>query len=385
MKSRSRSAIAMIFLLLLSSGIYAANCESIAGAPPSGTAPSAFSAYLVKLGNCLGTADDDDELSKRVNTLLAGKSDPSFERSRRALHALLVDVMSNPADLMPDSDRTVAVNRLQEAVDGVEKLGGAGAGSLAVTDWQWTLNGDVPAIPSLQVTGSLMAACAGSADDVGCKSARRNSLEWIRLARLTERALGDYAQPTFDQTQSYVQRRVNMWHAYRDVALPQYPWEYAVNSWRMKREDQREVGPGNKNPLGMEPIPDSQLMFLHPGASLEWRDARKETADSKAMPALYVELIGINSWDWDTTSGAMVGGKGISIIMSYANRDGGEKVGYGLMFHSRISKQFTLGITRAGDETVFLVNVDLAEYAKKQLGYWKDIQTKVDGLEARLK
>ena len=81
----------------------------------------------------------------------------------------------------------------------------------------------------------------------------------------------------------------------------------------------------------------------------------------------------------------MVGGKGISIIMSYATRDGVEKVGYGLMFHSRLTKQFTLGITRAGNETVYLVNVDLADYFKEKLGYWKEVQKKIDTLKEGIK
>ena len=87
-----------------------------------------------------------------------------------------------------------------------------------------------------------------------------------------------------------------MWHAYRDDALPQFSWEYAINSARMKRT--------GKNPQGFEPIPTSQIIFLHPGASLEWRDARKGSTDSRTKPAVYLEVLGINKWRWNEDTGA---------------------------------------------------------------------------------
>ena len=125
-----------------------------------------------------------------------------------------------------------------------------------------------------------------------------------------------------------------------------------------------------KNPQGFEPIPTSQIIFLHPGASLEWRDARKGSTDSRTKPAVYLEVLGINKWRWNEDTGAMIGGKGLSLIVSYTQRDAAKDFGVGLMFHSRRTRQFTLGITR----------VDLAEYVKDKLSYWKSVGQRIDGL-----
>jgi hypothetical protein len=205
---------------------------------------------------------------------------------------------------------------------------------------------------------------------------------WLRVFGLTTRALGAYSQEYFDSVVKNAEIRLKKWHSYRDDGLPQYPWEYAVNSYFMARNDKRPRV--NGNPVGPEEVPTSQYIFLHPGASLEWRDASAETIDSGAKPALYVELFGINRWSFDEDTGAMLGSKGISIIVSYTNREGSESTGYGLLFHSRLTRQFTFGITRAGDETVYLVNVDFAEYFKEKLGYWKKVGAKIDEGKAAL-
>jgi hypothetical protein len=79
----------------------------------------------------------------------------------------------------------------------------------------------------------------------------------------------------------------------------------------------------------------------------------------------------------------MQGARGISAIMSYTHRQNETKVGYGLLFHWRKSAQFkpfSLAITRSGSNTAVLLNVDLAEYFKDQLGYYQDAQQNIAAL-----
>jgi hypothetical protein len=46
------------------------------------------------------------------------------------------------------------------------------------------------------------------------------------------------------------------------------------------------------------------------------------------------------------------------------------------MFHSRFSRTYTFGITRSGDSTNIVFNVDVAEFFKDKLSYWKGVETK---------
>jgi hypothetical protein len=118
-------------------------------------------------------------------------------------------------------------------------------------------------------------------------------------------------------------------------------------------------------------VPTDQIIFLHPGVGVEWRDAVKSGAKTQA--AVYLELVGINRWSWDDDTANMTGGSGVSIVTTYAKRDNATKVGYGLMFHFKSAKPLALAITKSGGDTSIVLNVDLAEFVKDKMGYWKKI------------
>jgi hypothetical protein len=233
-------------------------------------------------------------------------------------------------------------------------------------------------VPDLKLDERLQLACAPEKPLAACRQTMMSTNEWLRFSNLMRRALVLYQKDYTDAVKAYADKRVRMWHAYRDDGLPQFPWEYALNSWVMRRTDQRPRVQGN--PSGYEAIPTSQLILLHPGAGLEWREDQGAIDDENLKPALYLELFGINRWSYEE-DGSMRGGSGISLMLSYTNRDGRESTGYGLMFHSRRTKQFSLGIARAGSDTVFMLNVDLAEYFKTYLPYWNDVQGKIDAAQ----
>src|SRR5262249_11216603 len=156
-------------------------------------------------------------------------------------------------------------------------------------------------------------------------------------------------------------------------ALPQYPWEWVLNSWYIGWQDKR-----GRDAAGPRPPPTSELVFLHPGVGVEWRDGIKN--GSKAQPSVYLEGAGFYRWDWAESTGAMEGAKGISVIASYTQRDKETKVAYGLLFHWRKSSQlrpFSLAVTKASGNTSILLNVDLAEYFKDKLGYFQAAEEKV--------
>jgi len=279
--------------------------------------------------------------------------------------------------LLPVAAKDEAHDQLQKTVNAVVAAVSPGNSPVSATEWDYSIAGDLQAVRKVKLDDDLREKCAASASVNLCSDARKSANAWLRVAALTKLALGEYSKKYLDAVKELSDRRLKMWHAYRDDALPQFPWEYALNSHVMRRNDTRRIVDGN--PQGYETIPTSQLIFLHPGASLEWRDAKQNTSDSHVKPALYVELFGINHWSFDDSTGEISGEKGISLMVSYANRQGRTSTGYGVMFHTRMTKQFSLGITRAGGEMVYLVNVDLAEYFKKNLSYWKDIQNKMDG------
>jgi hypothetical protein len=337
--------------------------------------PRSIEVYVSKAQACFGTEDDSDPVVVKFSAALKGDQAANL-RVRRALGIVVDMAAAAGSPLLPVAAKDEAHLQLKKTVDAVAAAVSPGNSAVSVTAWDLSVGGNLPAVPKLKLDDDLREKCAVGASTTLCSDARKSANAWLRVAALTKLALGEYSQKYLDAVKQLSDRRLKMWHAYRDDALPQFPWEYALNSHFMRRNDTRPIVDGN--PQGYETIPTSQYIFLHPGASLEWRDAKQSTSDNHVKPALYVELFGVNHWSYDDSTGEMLGGKGISLMVSYANRKGRTSTGYGLMFHSRMTKQFTLGITRAGGETVYLVNVDLAEYFKKNLSYWKDIQNKID-------
>lgn len=373
-----KRVIGACVLMLWGSLLFAADdCEKIAGPLLKAGEPSATQAYLLTARRCFGETDDADPDVMKFNALLKG-DEPVQARVERALKMVESTWLGPASTLQPEQALEVARKQVRETIRSVESVVAPGNEPVAPVNWEWSLASGLPRVSELKLDDTLRSRCASAQAGVECEQAKRSAGQWLRLSNLMRRGLVLYQQEYMDSVKAYADTRVRSWHAYRDDGLPQYPWEYWLNSLMMKRNDQRPRV--NNNPVGYEKIPTSQLIFMHPGASLEWREKRGQSGEENLKPALYVEVFGINRWEYDAT-GAMLGGKGVSLMVSYTNREGRESTGYGLMFHSRKTKQFSLGIARAGGDTVYLLNVDLAEYFKTQLPYWADVQTKIDGAQ----
>jgi len=262
----------------------------------------------------------------------------------------------------------------------VDASGMPGEGAVSVPAWKVNAMDGPTSVPDLHITASLTTACQPAPSSANCKHALNTAKNWLRLAHLVEGALTLYTSPALEYRQAEAKRRLDMWHAYRDDALPQFPWEWAVNSWYIGQHSPRERDVSGQ-PLGPLPLPTAQIVFLHPGTGVEWRDGIKN--GSKAQPSVYLEVAGFYRWRWDELTGAMEGAKGISAIATYTQRSNETKVGYGFLFHwgnSAQLKPFSIAVTKTGSSTSILLNVDLAEYLKDKLGYYQQAEANIGKL-----
>lgn len=335
----------------------------------AGGRPTHAGVYLVFAAQCYGSDADSDALVKESAVAIKGRREGSsgVDQVLRRVRTAIVDESRLP----PGIPRAEVLRNLDDAIEAVNAGKDAGVTPLGPTEWVWTMAAGVSVAPSLKLEADLTKACDETRGDSECHSALQASRDWLRMLALVRLGLGAYSERYVNEEKALSDKRIKMWNAYRDEALPQYFWEYKLNSSEMERNDKRLVV--NGNPQGPEEIPSSQWILLHPGASLEWRNSENDTTDNDAKPALYVEVFGRYRWSWDEATGDMRGGSGASLIVSYADREGRTEVGYGILLHSRFTKQFSLGITRAGGDTVYLVNVDLAEYFRDKLEFWSRV------------
>jgi hypothetical protein len=338
-----------------------------------------------------GVAEEKHPLTLEIRAFIDKDASPA--RLATALRTLAMRVKDGALYGPQDLREAFAANAQAAAADVAREVP-SGKGSTSPIPWQIE-EGRVRAVPNLNLIGVLNSACPAGSDPAGdnCQNGIKTAKAWLRAAQLADAALSRYTQAFLDALLARSTQRLAMWHAYRDEALPQYPWEWLINSYRLNKGDKGPKGrerDANGQPIGPMNVPTDQIIFLHPGVGLEYRDrsdkepAAGTTADSKTAPIVYLEFLGRYRWSWDATTGKMIGGNGISLVGTYADRENDTEVGYGLMFHSRQTKTYTLGITRSGDTTNVIFNADLAEFFKDKLSYWRGVEARIDEVKASL-
>jgi hypothetical protein len=378
----ARSQLLVAVVLLVAATVSRADDAVCAQQEQQGLADNPASVVIPQLApSCYGTAEEQQPLTQEVRALI--DKDPTSERLAIALRTLAARVENG--DLYgSQAIRNAFARSAEDAADDVARNLPSGQGRTSPEVWH-VENGSVRAVPGLSVTGILDNGCPATADPNAkpCQDAINSAKAWLRVAHLADAALSRYAHSAIDELLTRSTNRLAMWHSYRDEALPQFQWEWFLNSWRLNRADKGPNGrarDADNQPIGPMKVPSDQIIFLHPGVGLEYRNRPdKEPAagvngESKMAPIIYLELLGRYRWSWDESTGKMIGGGGVSVVATYADRGNDTDVGYGLLFHSRRAKAYTLGITRSGDATNIILNVDLAEFFKDKLSYWKGVE-----------
>jgi hypothetical protein len=327
---------------------------------------------------CYGVPEEQHAVTQEFFGMINGK--PGSEPLVLALRALAAGV-EDDALYGEQGVRSAFAAGARSAAQGVADSVPAGEGPTSPLVWQ-VEDGLVRAVSGLDVVAILNGGCpnAGPDDSPACRKAIAAAKAWLRAVQLVETALTRYTAPTLDELLQRSTTRLAMWHSYRDEGLPQYPWEWLLNSARLNKADKGSDGrprDANGQPMGPMQVPTDQIILLHPGVGLEYREHPDEptaSTDSKMSPIIYLEVVGRHSWSWDESTGAMLGGRGISFVATYADREDDTEVGYGVLFHLRRAKAFTFGITRSGDATNIIFNADVADFFKDKLGYWKKVE-----------
>lgn len=366
-------------VLLLAAAVARADDAQCQKTEADGLRDNKASLVIPQLSSCYGASDESHSLTKEIRALV-DKTPPAPENLSLALQKLASRVQDDELyGTQAARDKYAALAR--NAASGIAGGVGAGNGPVAVTVWNVD-GGMAPALPEINVVRILDDSCGTTAatPTPACQKAIDESKAWLRVFQLTEASLTRYSAPAIDAILQRSTARLAMWHAYRDEGLPQFQWEWFINSWRLNKADQGPNGRARDKdgqPIGPMKVPTDQIIFLHPGVGLEYRNKPNKSSggdESKTSPIVYLELFGRNRWSWNEKTGEMIGGSGVSLVTTYADRNHDTKMGYGLLFHSRRTKNYMLGITRTGDTTNIVFNADLAEFFKDKMAYWKGVE-----------
>lgn len=180
----------------------------------------------------------------------------------------------------------------------------------------------------------------------GCREALVGATRVFTLAVLQRRLLEGVLESHLRSFVGYVEQVDRRWESYFADARGFYPWEELLNG----ELHRRRVGE-----RGIVPPPDCQVLLLHPGVALVYRDDAADRLDE----ALTLELIGFYRWNWVDDRIARPWGASLATSWSGAR---GEDPGLGLLIHLPFG--WSLGASWAdtpGDDLTFLVSADLAK------------------------
>ena len=117
--------------------------------------------------------------------------------------------------------------------------------------------------------------------------------------------------------------------------------------------------------------PNSRWIALSPSLGFEHIDVGG--GEDSTSAAVFVELLGYERWHW--RDGKADNRWGVSLVASFANIPGMDRVGYGAFLHTPIQNVSIGAVWRDGDagsETGIIANVNLAaliqEYGNFDLG-----------------
>jgi len=360
MNTRTVFRFSAAILLLCVSGHAAA--QDICAVPPNAkNVPGQLA--KVRARDCFGGSEDSASLTRKIIATLS-----SCDAKTAAEQAALRKKLGTDSRLVEgasaalSSGATVDWKPILGALQGELTKSSAQLDDVHATpapeNWKWDDHATLQQTDgtfAVSYLDLLESKCDGSGSD-GCAKALATAEEVNRFVNLS-RALHQCAA---HEHIAAIEKRLNelnaRWDDYFFNTRSQYIWELLINSWRYKGSD-AEFG---------EP-PGDQLIVAHPGVTLEYVGGGAQN-DKAYAPILMAEIIGYNRFKWpDRTdsSGDKLPSRlpplGISLVGTYSPDNDGKHVGYGVMFH--VNNVYLFGVGRrdtgAGDETVYLLSVDL--------------------------
>ncbi len=312
--------------------------------------------------NSFAEAIDSDDLMKTPAIEAMANLVKDFNKESAVEEAPLINGLSSMKEILfyargKLDPNTKLESDLLESIDSVwrQLSGGIPQDQLArPTNWEIDSNDfTVNLIPNervLDFKSTYLENIPSSPD------AYRKAIDALGILVLTHQTMNYIKRKAaLDKIGSVAEKRKAQWQVYFDESISQWPWELAfVNGPIYERK--------LKNEKGLGPVPDWQVIVLHPDVALEYVSGAVDGDQLK--PALMVEIIGANFWSWE--NGAKQKGPwglpvplGISLIATFTDRADTDDWGYGGVIH--LNHIYNIGATVRDGDTGFFVSVNLAE------------------------
>lgn len=364
MTKRSLLSCLMLCLMLLGIGVEAdasdpcvegvrSLAEDSGGLDGPRAWPIVATALTPKDDGCIRGTNDSYDLRRHVEAMLAVDATPEQVGNARGL--LLTDLLEHFEDVprtdCPGPDPHCVAGRHEKQVRLlVQQIrdGRFEARPGLRNEWAYQTSG-VVAVSYADLRPMIQGACAGGLDD-DCIAAVEVAAKVVRTSHAVNEVFTSLYAPYIEASDEFLTLRDKEWNAYLNGASVQFPWELAING-ALYRE------PGQD---GFPQPPSEQFVVLHPSVGVE--SIERADGDRQQAPAVLLEVLGYQRWRW--SEGEQKQRWGLSAIVSLADIDGMDKVGFGALLHTPLRHTAVGVVWRDGDdgaEIGITLNLDLAK------------------------
>ncbi len=196
-------------------------------------------------------------------------------------------------------------------------------------------------------------------------------IDVIRSINLLVQEQKHAQSPTLQTQLRDAQTELARWQAYRRDSRHQSIWELWAYSQLMTRDPSICARDGSNGLIGFCKVPTSQLVLLHPDASLI--ATRPSGQPTQLQPALIIDVIGAHALSWQYERSARIERQwGYALSATCAQVDGRPQWSYGPRLHM---DGYNLALTRSeGGGWNLVVSLNLAErYMERKKSYTRDL------------
>lgn len=312
---------------------------------------------------CIAEQNDNHSLTQDILAIKEaypkdGKIIP--DQRRRSVLTLLDKLQKNlPTDLkdLPPTTREAIAKKIDDAI-AAAKQDRLPTPELNVDNWTYIqADGALGAKDRedkyppysylyIDVRKDVLEPACNTPASTACAKATTAAESLLRYAGLMIQIGQFSAQDLLIQLRDQARLVDDQWKLYIQKARSQHILELIVNSCAFER----------KGDTLLLPPPDYQWIVAHPSVAMEY--VAKASDGSRFEPALLVEWIGYNRWNWKPGQVAAMGTAwGGSLISTFSDRAGTRSTGHGVMLH--YDHVYSLGVTRHGSDTGFFISIDL--------------------------
>ena len=296
---------------------------------------------------------------------------PMVEALRAEVESMFVDLSSAPGRSLAEAYYADWGELVEHLSNGESERSEDLTALLAAGRWRPINESPDGHLNSAIVETKRVCALAGDGEASACREAVGEVGELATYSLITEVLVAGYYNADPWKVALATERAIGQrFESYLEDLPFQYPWELFVNRAWVNCGFNRGELIGTSGVL--KDSPKCRFMLFHPDIGVAY--AGEAPDGDKIQPTFIVELFGFVRYGFDEEN-SVKNPWGVSVSSTFADLPGADDVGIGVTLRFR---EFGLTVSDHGDETIYLLNLNLLEFVGRSLGQWKEGRQKLE-------